>query len=239
MKHIPFTKMQAQGNDFIVLNGLNAELPELTGDFVRTITERRYGIGCDQLLVLAMLPDDQTDAILRIFNNDGSEAANCGNGLRCVGDLLMREMDKSQVSIALQDRIVKAERTADGVRVEMGTAKITARTEAHVDVDIGNAHRVFFEATEEFPTDCNIEIVTGQIADHVFIDIIERGTGHTPACGSGACATAAAIWHIEEHNRPQTIEMPGGTVTVSGSLDNMVLEGTVSQTFEGIYSLEG
>ena len=119
----------------------------------------------------------------------------------------------------------------------MGAAKITDQTEAHVDVDLGNKHRVFFEATEEFPTDCNIEIVTGQIADHMFIDIIERGTGHTPACGSGACATAAAIWHIEEHNRPQTIEMPGGTVTVSGSLDNMVLEGTVSQTFEGLYSL--
>jgi diaminopimelate epimerase len=237
MKEIPFYKMQAQGNDFIILNGLNSELPELTERFVRTITERRYGIGCDQLLVLAMLPDDQTNAILRIFNNDGSEAANCGNGLRCVADLLMREMNKSQVSIALQDRIVKADRTKNGVRIEMGAAKITDQTEAHVDVDLGNTHRVFFEATEEFPTDCNIEIVTGQIADHVFIDIIERGTGHTPACGSGACATAAAIWHIEEHNRSQTIEMPGGTVTVSGSLNNMVLEGTVNQTFEGIYSL--
>ena len=237
MKEIPFTKMQAQGNDFIVLNGLNSELPELTEEFVRTITERRYGIGCDQLLVLAMLPDDQTDAILRIFNNDGSEAANCGNGLRCVGDLLMREMGKSQVSIALQGRIVKAGRSADGVRVEMGAAKITARTEAHVDIDLGNTHRVIFEATEEFPADRNIEIVTGRIADHVFIDIIERGAGRTSACGSGACATAAAIWHMEEHNRPQTIEMPGGTVTVSGSLDNLVLEGTVNQTFEGLYSL--
>ena len=236
MKHIPFTKMQAQGNDFVVLNGLNAELPELTEDFVRTITERRYGIGCDQLLVLAMLPDDQTDALLRIFNNDGSEAANCGNGLRCIGDLLMREMNKSRVSIALEDRIVKAERADGGIRVEMGAAKITAQTEAYVDIDICNTHRVFFEATEAFPTDRNVEIVTGQIADHVFIDIIERGTGRTPACGSGACAATAAIWHTEEHNRPQTIEMPGGTVTVSGSLDNMILEGTVSQIFEGVYS---
>jgi diaminopimelate epimerase len=236
MKKIPFIKMQAQGNDFIVLNGLNSELPELTEGFVRTIAERRYGVGCDQLLVLAMLPDDQTDAILRIFNNDGSEAANCGNGLCCIGDLLMRDMGKSQVSIALQDRIIKAERTDDCIRVEMGAAKITARTQAHVDVDIGNTHRVFFEATEELPTDRNVEIVTGQIEDHVFIDIIERGTGSTPACGSGACATTAAIWHIGKHNRPQTIEMPGGKVTVSGSPDNLILEGIVHQTFEGIYS---
>jgi len=238
MKKIPFIKMQAQGNDFVVLNGLNSELPELTENFVRTITERRYGIGCDQLLVLAMLPDDQTDAILRIFNNDGSEAANCGNGLRCVADLLMREMGKSQVSIALQDRIVKAQHTDAGIRVNMGAAKITARTEAYVDVDIGNTHRVFFEATEAFPTDRNIEIITGQIADRVFIDIVERGTGHTLACGSGACAAVAAIWHTKEHSRPQTIEMPGGAVTVSGSPDNMILEGAVNQTFEGVYSFE-
>jgi len=124
MKHIPFTKMQAQGNDFIILNGLNAELPELSEDFVRLICDRRRGIGCDQLLVLAMLPDDQTDAMLRVFNNDGSEAANCGNGLRCVGDLLMRKTGKSQVAIALQDRIVRAERSDNGIRVEMGMAKI-------------------------------------------------------------------------------------------------------------------
>ena len=123
MKEIPFHKMQAQGNDFIILNGLNSELPELTERFVRTITERRYGIGCDQLLVLAMLPDDQTDAVLRIFNNDGSEAGNCGNGLRCVADLLMREMGKLQVSIALADRIVKAGRTENGVRVENGSGE--------------------------------------------------------------------------------------------------------------------
>lgn len=235
MMRLPFTKMQAQGNDFIILDGRHTELPALNETFVRTICERRYGVGCDQLLLLA--PFDKADASLRIFNNDGSEAANCGNGLRCVADLLMCETGRTELRIALADRIVRAGRSQHGVRVEMGEAVVTGRSEAHVDVHVGNLHRVFFEATEEFPDDCNIEIVSGRVADHLYIDIIERGAGRTPACGSGACAAAAAIWHLEGHQRPQTVEMPGGSVIVSGTRDNIVLEGSVRRTFTGIYAL--
>ncbi|PIW45151.1 MAG: diaminopimelate epimerase [Zetaproteobacteria bacterium CG12_big_fil_rev_8_21_14_0_65_54_13] len=235
MTALPFTKMQAQGNDFIVLNGLTSTLPELTTAWVRRITERRYGIGCDQLLVLEQ--SDSADAAMRIFNNDGSKAANCGNGLRCVGQLLMQLLGKEMVSIALGDRIVYAETTINGICVDMGAATVTGSTESHVDIDIGNLHRVFFEATEAFPSDRNVEIVTGQIASHVYIDIIERGAGRTLACGSGACATAAAIWSAEGEVRPLTIEMPGGTVTVSGCPKNIKLEGPVTQTFSGVFTL--
>jgi len=235
MSSVAFTKMQAQGNDFIVLNGLTGELPKMTEAFVRRITERRYGIGCDQLLVLEK--SDAADANMRIFNNDGSEAANCGNGLRCAGKLLIQQLGKSCVSIALTDRTVNAESTINGICVDMGSATVTDSTDVHVDVNIGNEHRVFFEATEAFPNDRNVEIVTGQIANHAYIDIIERGAGRTLACGTGACATAAAIWHIEGEVRPLTIEMPGGTVTISGCPKNIKLEGPVTQTFEGVFSL--
>ena len=227
--------MHAQGNDFIVLNGLTSDLPLLSEAFVRRITERRYGIGCDQLLVLEK--SDKADAAMRIFNSDGSEAANCGNGLRCVGQLLLQQLGKACVSIALADRNVNAEATINGICVDMGTATVTDSTSGHIDINIGNEHRVFFEATEAFPSDRNVEIVTGQIAHHVYIDIIERGAGHTLACGTGACATAAAIWASEGEVRPLTIEMPGGTVTVSGCPKNIKLEGPVTQTFEGVFSL--
>lgn len=235
MSALPFTKMQAQGNDFIILNGLEHALPACTESFVRTITERRYGIGCDQLLVLH--PCEHADAAMQIFNNDGTEAANCGNGLRCVGALLLETLQQDCVQIALRDRVVEARSSAHGIAVEMGQARITAQNSAHVDVDMGNPHTVFFEAVEDMPTDRNVEIVTGQVADHVYIDIIERGAGRTPACGSGACATAAAIWHSEQHTRPQTIEMPGGEVFVSGTLDNIILEGAVHTVFQGHYGV--
>jgi len=233
---LSFHKMQAQGNDFVILNGLEQKLPPLNETFARAVTERRFGIGCDQLLVLEK--SDRADAAMRIFNNDGTEAANCGNGLRCVGALLLGNSGKDSVSIALADRVVHAARGEFGIRVEMGSARIEQRTEAHVDVSLGNPHSVYFEAIEAFPADRNIEIVTGQIADHVWIDIIERGAGRTLACGSGACATAAAVWHNEGHTRPLSIEMPGGIVTVSGTLQQMVLEGTVTFVYSGEFDSE-
>jgi len=226
-----FTKMHAQGNDFIIFNGLEHALPNITEEFVCTIAERRFGIGCDQLLLLSETP--KADAAMRIFNNDGSEAENCGNGLRCVGDLLMRSLHKQKVSIALRDRTVCAVQTSQGISVSMGSAVITHQSDIRVDVSIGNMHSVFFEAVESFPDDRNIEIINGQIADHVYIDIIERGAGRTPACGSGACATAVAIWVVEGHQRPQHIEMPGGIVRVSGDRENIQLEGEVHTTFTG------
>lgn len=232
---LPFTKMQAQGNDFVILDGLKEDLPVLDEEFVRHICERRFGIGCDQLLVL--LPSETADARMRIFNNDGSEAANCGNGLRCAGALLMQKLGRDFASIELPDRKVQAGRSEHGIRVDMGEAVIGEKTNAHVDVCIGNEHRVFFEATEAFPQDRNVEIVTGQVADHVYIDIIERGVGRTLACGSGACAVTAAIWSVEGHHRSQTIEMPGGEVRVSGDPHNLVLEGEVSLVFSGEYRL--
>jgi len=235
MNTLAFTKMQAQGNDFVILDGRADKLPELTREFVRKISERRYGIGCDQLLIL--FPDDDADIRLRIFNNDGSEAENCGNGLRCVASLLFKGDGSPVMSIKIMDRLVQAEKNGDRIRVHMGAATVTDHTDSHVDIEIGNPHRVFFEGTEKFPDDRNIEIISGQVGDDVYVDIIERGVGHTPACGSGACAIATAIWIAEKHTRQQTIHMPGGDVVVSGTPDSIILEGPVSLVFTGEYRI--
>jgi len=234
MNMLPFTKMQAQGNDFVILDGRTNPLPELTRELVRRISERHYGVGCDQLL--AIFPDDGAGIHLRIFNNDGYEAENCGNGLRCIAGLLLND-DKSTLPIRIADRIVRTERHHHQIRVHMGAATVTDRTDSHIDIEIGNPHRVFFEGTEKFPEDRNIEIISGQIGDDAYVDIIERGTGHTLACGSGACAVAAAIWTVEEHTRPLTVHMPGGDVVVSGAPDAIMLEGTVSFVFSGKYRI--
>ncbi|HXH64113.1 MAG TPA: diaminopimelate epimerase [Mariprofundaceae bacterium] len=226
-----FTKMQAQGNDFVILDGRHQTLPEPTPALMMRLADRRTGIGCDQVLMLS--PDPSADARMRIFNPDGGEAGNCGNGLRCVGDLLLRELGKDSARIALADRTVTACRSESGIRVEMGAARITGETTAHVDVELGNPHRVFFEAVEDFPTDRNIEIITGRVGPHAYIDIIERGAGRTPACGSGACAVAAAIWHVEGAAEPVTVCMPGGDVTVSGDAEHLLLEGPVAHVFDG------
>ena len=233
MNTLPFRKMQAQGNDFVILDGRRRALPELNADLIARLADRRLGIGCDQ--VLALLPGENDAPALNIFNNDGTRAENCGNGLRCVGHILLQETNTDVAEIALADRVVRIEKTTGGILAHMGKATIEAANALHVDVRIGNPHRVFFAAVEDFPADRNIEIVSGQIGDEVYIDIIERGAGRTPACGSGACAVAVAVWHQDEHLRPQHIHMPGGMVAVSGSPDDVRLEGTVAFICSGEY----
>ncbi len=235
MNALSFAKMQAQGNDFVLVDQrhLRGEHRILwSEDLVRALAQRRFGIGCDQILVLEK--GRRCDVRMRIFNNDGSTAANCGNGLRCAGFWLMKHGIPAPIGIELEDRTVEVEQGEAGIRVMMGQAVILDETDKHTDIDLGNMHRVVFEATEPLPEDRNIELVSAQIEDHVWIDIIERGAGRTLACGSGACATAVAVWRREGHVRPLTIEMPGGRVLVHGSSDALWLEGEVHHVFDGV-----
>ncbi len=229
----PFVKMQAQGNDFVILNGIDDTLPELTQSFIQHICNRHLGIGCDQLLILQ--PSKQADALMLIYNTDGSQAANCGNGLRCVGDLLLRKLDKDEVSIALADRVVEAKRTNLGIQVGMGHAEIEQVTGDYVDVLIGNAHRVYFQNSVACP-ERNVETIHKYDEQHAEISIVERGAGETLACGSGACATAVAVWSKVSRPHPLTIHMPGGEAVVHQHNDECVLEGVVSTVFQGVFN---
>jgi hypothetical protein len=80
---VPFTKMQGLGNDFVLFDGLRSPLC-LTPEQVCRIADRRLGIGCDQGLLLEPGQGPKADARYRIFNADGKEVEQCGNGSRCV-----------------------------------------------------------------------------------------------------------------------------------------------------------
>ena len=77
-----FTKMQGAGNDFVMLDGIRQRL-ELNAERVRRIADRRFGVGADQILVVEAAPDASVDFRYRIFNADGGEVEQCGNGARC------------------------------------------------------------------------------------------------------------------------------------------------------------
>ncbi|MDQ6988824.1 MAG: diaminopimelate epimerase [Mariprofundaceae bacterium] len=231
---LPFVKMQAQGNDFVILNALQHVLPSLDETSIRLLCHRHLGIGCDQLLILK--PHPEADALLVIHNADASTAANCGNGLRCVADLLMRQLNKSQIHIGLADRTVLAQRTNLGVRINMGSANIEAEHADYMDIHLGNPHRVYQQNPQPCPQR-NVEIIEKIEHDHIWIRIIERGAGETLACGSGACATATAIWQQQQHQRPLTIHMPGGEVFLSLDGESVCLEGSVNTVFSGFYDL--
>jgi diaminopimelate epimerase len=77
-----FTKMQGLGNDFVVLDGTKQHI-QMTSDLARRIADRHFGIGCDQILIVEKAQDRDADFRYRIWNQDGGEVEQCGNGARC------------------------------------------------------------------------------------------------------------------------------------------------------------
>ncbi len=86
---LPFTKMHGLGNDFVVVQ----DAAGLTAERIRAMADRHTGIGFDQLLALAPPRAADTDAYYRIFNADGGEVEQCGNGARCIARFLAAEND--------------------------------------------------------------------------------------------------------------------------------------------------
>lgn len=79
---IQFTKMHGLGNDFVVINAISQRV-DLQAEQCRYIANRRLGVGCDQILLVEKPTSTAVDFRYRIFNADGSEVAQCGNGARC------------------------------------------------------------------------------------------------------------------------------------------------------------
>jgi diaminopimelate epimerase len=117
---LSFTKMQGLGNDFIVFDApAGTELP--SSEVFRRLADRRLGIGFDQALVLMPPARGEFDVFYRIFNADGSEVEQCGNGARCIASLVARKLGKTGVRMDSPGGQVNGVLRDDGlVSVEMG-----------------------------------------------------------------------------------------------------------------------
>lgn len=119
---LAFTKMHGAGNDFVLIDNRDGRVP-VDAALARRLADRHFGVGCDQVLVIAAPGTDEVDIDYRIFNADGSESGQCGNGIRCVTRWLA---DRGALSgTVLRARtitsVLRAELLADGsVRVDMG-----------------------------------------------------------------------------------------------------------------------
>jgi diaminopimelate epimerase len=117
---LAFTKMQGLGNDFIVFEA-PAEGPLPTAAALRSLADRRTGIGFDQALVLTPPRAGGTDVFYRIFNSDGSEVEQCANGARCIASLVARKLGRSKVQLDSAGGRVAGELHQDGnVSLDMG-----------------------------------------------------------------------------------------------------------------------
>jgi diaminopimelate epimerase len=119
---LKFTKMHGLGNDFVVLDATTQPL-QLSPTQLRALADRHFGVGCDQILLVEKARSADTDFYYRIFNADGGEVEQCGNGARCFVRFVHDKglTRKSQIRVGTLGGVIEPRLEADGqVTVDMG-----------------------------------------------------------------------------------------------------------------------
>lgn len=235
-----FHKMHGLGNDFVVLDARDAPVA-MSARRARAIADRRLGIGCDQLIMLDASPD--RDALMTIWNSDGSPAEACGNAFRAValliGDAVLATSG-GDVTIAAKGAVATVDLQPPRfgwdeipLAYAMDTAAMPVAWGELADpaaVNVGNPHVVFFvadnlaidmetlgpqvETDPLFPERINVNVATVTGPNALSLQTWERGAGLTLACGTGACATAVAAIRSKRVASPVSVAMTGGTVEI-------------------------
>lgn len=123
---LKFAKMHGLGNDFVVFDAIHQKI-ELTGEQYRHIANRHFGVGCDQILLIEAPRMAGTDFHYRIFNADGSEVEQCGNGARCFARFVRDQglTDKDVIEVGTYAGKITLHLGEDGsVRVNMGVPEL-------------------------------------------------------------------------------------------------------------------
>lgn len=170
---LKFTKMHGLGNDFVLIDTISQQVPQLSA-FCKTYSDRRFGIGFDQALILR--PSKAADFKMEIFNADGSQVEMCGNGIRCLAKYIWDRglSDKRELTIETLAGIIRPVKAGDLIRVDMGepifdAPSIPVNLEGEVRgyplkaldrefpitcVSMGNPHAVIFvEDLQSFPVE--------------------------------------------------------------------------------------
>jgi diaminopimelate epimerase len=122
-RKLRFTKMHGAGNDFIVLNGIDQDLSNVTKAQWQALAHRQFGIGADQILVVEKATRPDADFRYRIFNSDGGEVEQCGNGSRCFVRFVQDQglSNKNPLRVEVAHTILTLKSHPDGqVEVDMG-----------------------------------------------------------------------------------------------------------------------
>ncbi len=262
-----FSKMEGAGNDFVVLDATGGKSKQkqlqLKQKQLRKLADRHYGVGCDQVLVVERATRPGVEFRYRIFNADGGEVEQCGNGARCFVKFVHARglTRKRQIRVETLGGVIVPRLEDDGeVSVDMGPPAVLGLQEViqvdgkPVEVSIlsmGNPHAVqivpdldrapvttqgpAIERHPRFPKRINAGYLQVRDRQRIALRVWERGAGETLACGTGACAAAVAGILRGLLDSPVTVEARGGTLTVSwAGGDNAVwMKGPARTVFEG------
>ncbi|MBO4250643.1 MAG: diaminopimelate epimerase [Paludibacteraceae bacterium] len=171
---IPFIKMHGLGNDYVYIDCFPAETAKIIAktdlsSLARRVSDRHTGIGSDGLVLI--LPSQEADARMRIFNADGSEAKMCGNAIRCVGKYLYESGLCVRTRLFIETLSGVRTLTLDAVdgrvkevTVNMGMPRIQPDAlmrgtdpMGFTAVDMGNPHAVFFRDTVVSDAELSVE----------------------------------------------------------------------------------
>ncbi|MDJ0641712.1 MAG: diaminopimelate epimerase [Erythrobacter sp.] len=261
---VPFIKMHGLGNDFVVLDAREQNVPAISAAIAKAIADRREGIGCDQLILLE--PSATHAFRMRIFNSDGGEVEACGNASRAVallhGDSADVETQGGAIRISPRDGgavvdmgVPRFDWDAIPLAYAMDTAAMPvgwSGLETPMAVNVGNPHAVFFvedadaadittlgpqiEHDPIFPERVNVNVASLVGENHLKLRVWERGAGLTRACGTGACATAIAAMRRGLVGRQATVSLPGGDLVIEWDAnDRIQMAGPATEAFRGTF----
>jgi len=235
--------MQGAGNDFVVLDATAAPFA-LSREQLRRLADRHFGVGCDQVLVVEKPRRAGNDFGYRIFNADGGEVEQCGNGARCFVKYVhaKRLTTKKSIRVETLGGVIVPRLEDDGeVSVDMGPPVREsplvqplevngARVELAI-LSMGNPHAVqlvadadtapvatqgpLIERHPRFPHRVNAGYM--QVLDRhaIRLRVWERGAGETLACGTGACAAAVSGIVRGLLDSPVRVQTRGGALTIA------------------------
>lgn len=262
MQRLNFFKMQASGNDFLFVNCKDALLSD-GQKIAENVCKRRFSVGGDGLITIEN--SLVADCKITVYNADGSIGKTCGNALRCVGVYLSGQTGKGEYLVQTDCGVHSVKVEGKVASCKMGRALFRAenlpkatifvmpygdRDYVFTAVSVGNPHAVAI--VEDFNFDLNAVAVelaeSGIFPEGVNVEfvvlcdggararVIERGSGETLSCGSGACAIAATLKLHGLTNGEVKVFYSGGvieavveedySVTISGEA-NLVCEGVV------------
>jgi diaminopimelate epimerase len=259
------TKHEGAGNDFIVVLDADDQI-HLSVDQVRLLCDRRRGIGADGLIRVGA-GRDGCDLSMELRNADGSEAEMSGNGIRCLAqaavDAGLVAPSRFTVATAGGKRTVEyIPGEAPGwarASVDMGPVALGPDQEQDGEdrrartVNVGNPHLVLLgpdpwgldlgelgpQLQSVRPGGINVEFVAlGPGDDEVTMRVWERGVGETLACGTGACAAAAAAHSWGLVGDVVTVHNPGGSLRVTLDANGVSLAGPTHKVADVEVDLE-
>ncbi len=258
---LSFTKACGLGNDFVIL-----PLPIKTVDLSKlsiALADRRYGIGCDQIIFTEEAPFKKTYKI-RFFNSDGSEAEGCGNGSRCVARLLMDERGWECVKLETAGGMLDCQKKSENtVSIQMPNPQWEKNVPIYDDIikkafyiTIGNPHLVCFvgdiddvktkgsifetylhQINDRFPERVNVGFAQVMDRKNIALNVWERGAGLTPACGTGACAAAVAACLEDFTDKSVIVHQKGGALKIHWAEDGLFMSGEALTIYQGSISL--